>query len=74
MGHSTWHFYGSIKVYLCMCFVFQNVMSADFKGPWDMNHPLIKMDYKVHVDAGAEDCYFQYVQEGATFYVSFEVT
>lgn len=32
------------------------------------------MDYKVHVDAGKEDCYYQYVQQGAAFYVSFQVS
>ncbi|KAJ8867843.1 hypothetical protein PR048_031648 [Dryococelus australis] len=31
------------------------------------------MDYKVHIDPGKEDCYFQYVNPGATFYVSFQV-
>jgi len=31
------------------------------------------MDYKVHVDAGKEDCYFQYVHPGATLYVAFQV-
>lgn len=31
------------------------------------------MDYKVHVDPGKEDCYYQYVNPGATFYVSFQV-
>lgn len=31
------------------------------------------MDYKVHIDAGKEDCYFQYVQPGATFYASYQV-
>lgn len=32
------------------------------------------MDYKVHVDPGKEDCYFQYVNTGATFFVSFQVS
>ncbi|ETN63144.1 wd-repeat protein [Anopheles darlingi] len=31
------------------------------------------MDYKVHIDAGKEDCYFQYVRQGSTLYVSFHV-
>ncbi|KAL1137966.1 hypothetical protein AAG570_009661 [Ranatra chinensis] len=31
------------------------------------------MDYKVHIDPGKEDCYYQYVNPGATFYVSFQV-
>jgi len=38
------------------------------------NLPAVAMDYKVHVDAGKEDCYFQYVNPGATFYVSFQVS
>lgn len=28
----------------------------------------------MHIDAGKEDCYHQYVQAGATFYVSFSVS
>ncbi|BET03328.1 emp24/gp25L/p24 family/GOLD [Nesidiocoris tenuis] len=31
------------------------------------------MDYKIHVDPGKEDCFFQYVNPSATFYVSFQV-
>ncbi len=31
------------------------------------------MDYKIHVDAGKEDCYWQYVHPGATLYVSAQV-
>uniref|UniRef100_A0A6M2DVH5 Putative membrane trafficking protein emp24/gp25l/p24 family n=1 Tax=Xenopsylla cheopis TaxID=163159 RepID=A0A6M2DVH5_XENCH len=41
--------------------------------PWYENLPAVAMDYKVHIDAGKEDCYYQYVQPGATFYVSFQV-
>lgn len=42
--------------------------------PWYENLPAVAMDYKVHIDAGKEDCYFQYVNKGATFYVSFQVS
>ncbi len=35
--------------------------------------PAVAMDYKVKVDAGKEDCYFQFVSPGATFYASFQV-
>nr|CAG4636405.1 EOG090X0AV2 [Eubosmina coregoni]SVE69981.1 EOG090X0AV2 [Eubosmina coregoni] len=35
--------------------------------------PAVAMEYKVHVDPGKEECYFQYVQKGATIYVSFQV-
>jgi len=31
------------------------------------------MDYKVHIDAGKEDCYYQYAQPGATFYAAMQV-
>ncbi|KAG7198781.1 hypothetical protein KM043_001763 [Ampulex compressa] len=41
--------------------------------PWYETLPAVAMDYKVHIDAGKEDCYFQYVNPGATFYVSFQV-
>lgn len=35
--------------------------------------PGIAMEYKVHVEAGKEDCYWQYVHQGATLYVSYQV-
>lgn len=35
--------------------------------------PGIAMEYKVHVEAGKEDCYWQYVHTGATLYVSYQV-
>ena len=31
------------------------------------------MEYKVHVEAGKEDCYWQFVHTGATLYVSYQV-
>lgn len=41
--------------------------------PWYETLPAVAMDYKVHIDAGKEDCYYQYVNPGATFFVSFQV-
>lgn len=41
--------------------------------PWYETLPAVAMDYKVHIDAGKEDCYYQYVQQGSTLYVSFHV-
>ncbi len=35
--------------------------------------PGVAMEYKVHVDAGKEDCYWQYVHPGATLFVSAQV-
>ncbi|KAJ6640768.1 Transmembrane emp24 domain-containing protein 5 [Pseudolycoriella hygida] len=71
MANCTWHVYGSIFLYLLMCFLCRNV-STDGR-PWYESLPAVAMDYKVHIDAGKEDCYYQYVQPGATFYVSFQV-
>lgn len=73
MANSTWHVYGSIFVYLFMCFLCQNVITQGDSRPWYETLPAVAMDYKVHIDAGKEDCYYQYVQPGATFYVSFQV-
>lgn len=73
MANSTWHVYGTIFVYLVMCFVCQNVITQTDSRPWYESLPAVAMDYKVHIDAGKEDCYYQYVQPGATFYVSFQV-
>ncbi|KAM0733254.1 Transmembrane emp24 domain-containing protein 1 [Formica fusca] len=30
-------------------------------------------DYKVHIDAGKEECYYQYVNSGAILYISFQI-
>jgi len=48
--------------------------STDSSVMWFDNLPAVAMEYKVHVDAGKEDCYFQYVAPKAAFYVSFHVS
>jgi len=40
----------------------------------DRISPGICLVFQVHIDAGKEDCYHQYVKAGATFYVSFSVS
>ncbi|KAL7647986.1 UNVERIFIED_CONTAM: hypothetical protein RMT77_001602 [Armadillidium vulgare] len=37
------------------------------------NAPGIAMEYKVHIDPGKEDCYWQYVHPGAAIYVNMQV-
>merc|ERR1719273_2797489 len=44
----------------------------DSTNPLD-SAPGIAMEYKVHVEAGKEDCYWQFVHTGATLYVSYQV-
>lgn len=48
--------------------------SVEEEANWFENLPAVAMDYKVHIDPGKEDCYFQYVNPGATFYASFQVS
>ncbi|XP_067645704.1 transmembrane emp24 domain-containing protein 5 [Eurosta solidaginis] len=66
-----------ISAFLLICFLTftasNNGETQEIYKPWYENLPAVAMDYKVHIDAGKEDCYFQYVQPGATFYVSFSV-
>ncbi|XP_037934064.1 uncharacterized membrane protein C17A5.08 [Teleopsis dalmanni] len=75
MSFLTWH-----KVLISTTFFFLLIFNEKHKTnaqdpvkPWYENLPAVAMDYKVHIDAGKEDCYHQYVQPGATFYVSFSV-
>ena len=53
--------------------VFLSLANANMPHPWYETLPAVALDYKVHIDAGKEDCYFQYVNAGATFYVNFQV-
>jgi hypothetical protein len=54
-------------------FLFLQICDSETTVPWYESLPAVAMDYKVHIDPGKEDCYFQYVNPGATFYVSFQV-
>lgn len=61
---------------LLRCLVFVVLVSfanTSMPHPWYETLPAVALDYKVHIDAGKEDCYFQYVNAGATFYVNFQV-
>jgi len=55
-------------------FLFLQICDSETTVPWYESLPAVAMDYKVHIDPGKEDCYFQYVNPGATFYVSFQVS
>ncbi len=48
-------------------------VSAQDDVNWLDAAPGVAMEYKVHVEAGKEDCYYQYVHDGATLYVSYQV-
>lgn len=81
MAHSTWHIqFGSqtpivyFIIYIVTTILLLGNVSAQIeKQPWYEAMPAVAMDYKVHLPAGKEDCYYQYVQPGATLYVSFQV-
>lgn len=67
--------YRLISLVVCItfsCFPSSNMANSN-TALWYENLPAVAMDYKVKIDAGKEDCYFQYVGPGATFYASFQV-
>ena len=55
-------------------------MTCDLSGTqpidpeFDIMAPGLAMDYRIWVEAGKEECFYQYVQPGAQFYVSFHVS
>ena len=53
--------------------VLVSLVNTSMPHLWYETLPAVALDYKVHIDAGKEDCYFQYVNTGATFYVNFQV-
>lgn len=59
---------------LLLTFILFLDFSVEEEANWFENLPAVAMDYKVHIDPGKEDCYFQYVNPGATFYASFQVS
>lgn len=72
----TWHttlLWTAALIFLFSLLI-NEISAQDPIKPWYENLPAVAMDYKVHIDAGKEDCYYQYVQAGATFYVSFSVS
>lgn len=83
MALGTWHFqnisfssaiHWTLAVYLLLLAgQIHNANGQIEKQPWYDALPAVAMDYKIHLPAGKEDCYYQYVQPGATLYVSFQV-
>ncbi|XP_023724119.1 transmembrane emp24 domain-containing protein 5 [Cryptotermes secundus] len=65
--------YATLFLTLSILPYFIQICDSETTLPWYESLPAVAMDYKVHIDAGKEDCYFQYVNPGATFYVSFQV-
>lgn len=65
-------FFYFIILFFILCFFIQT-NTQETTVPWYENLPAVAMDYKVHIDPGKEDCYYQYVNPGAAFYVSFQV-
>lgn len=51
----------------------EQVPGTQATAPWYETLPAVAMDYKVIIDPGKEDCYFQFVNPGATFYASAQV-
>lgn len=78
MASGTWHLW-NLYVVTAIILAIVGIQVSDVSGqiekqPWYETMPAVAMDYKVHLDAGKEDCYYQYVQPGASLYVSFQVS
>lgn len=81
MARSTWHIQYQSRQTIVSLVIFSitffnvitQIAAQIEKQPWYEQLPAVAMDYKVHLAAGKEDCYYQYVQPGATLYVSFQV-
>lgn len=75
MAFGTWHIWG-ISLFASLTLLASSSLqneNGEASRPWYETIPAVAMDYKVHLDAGKEDCYYQYVQPGASLYVSFQV-
>ncbi|XP_050671838.1 transmembrane emp24 domain-containing protein 5 [Leptidea sinapis] len=72
MACRTWHTAILLSIIFTILSLVGNANTST-AAPWYENLPAVTMDYKVYLDAGKEDCYYQYVQPGATFYASHQV-
>ncbi|XP_050465350.1 transmembrane emp24 domain-containing protein 5-like [Cataglyphis hispanica] len=66
--------YHHIQLVLLGVFLF---LIAPFETKFNFSYfkriPATVRTYKVLIDSGKEDCYYQYVSTGATFYIRFEI-
>jgi len=61
------------KVAVASFFLFSGISFVNSLTEVTTNVPAIALDYKIHVDAGREDCYYQYIRTGSAVYVQFQV-
>lgn len=50
------------------------VNSETFNAELNSQNLGTAFEFKIHLDAGKEDCYYQMVESGASFYVAFHVS
>uniref|UniRef100_A0A1W7RAL6 Transmembrane emp24 domain-containing protein 6 n=1 Tax=Hadrurus spadix TaxID=141984 RepID=A0A1W7RAL6_9SCOR len=60
----------NIVVYVILAFVLTLCKSDSYIFDKDLG---IAFEFKVHVDAGKEECFYQYVYSGSTLFVAFQV-
>ena len=64
-----------ILIQLLIGFLYFQYVRLEEEGIWGFDDaPGIAMEYKIHIDAGKEDCYWQYVHHGATIYINMQVS
>lgn len=66
----------SLAVFLMVLLNFDMLMvnSETFNAELNSQNLGTAFEFKIHLDAGKEDCYYQMVESGASFYVAFHVS
>lgn len=58
---------------LIIGFILIHLLEANSDIETDGGLPGISFEFKVHVDAGKEHCFYQYVEPSANLFVAFQV-
>ncbi|RWS08587.1 transmembrane emp24 domain-containing protein 6-like protein [Dinothrombium tinctorium] len=62
-------------VLILICFSHLNLVRCDSIAGGDRSDSLgFAFEFKIHVDAGKEECFYQYVQQQSTLYVAFQAS
>lgn len=64
----------AVVVLVILNFSMFMVNSETFNAELNSQNLGTAFEFKIHLDAGKEDCYYQNVESGASFYVAFHVS
>lgn len=68
----------NIKALVTLFLVFAHLIcvakSESFSSSFDSNSLGQAFEFKIHIDAGKEECFYQQIEKGASLYVAFHVS